>query len=191
MEIQHVDLLAIFRMLFIFAHVIAVITASAGIALGDYAILSQRRIDTNLLLKAGRIISVALSILWLTGLVIIWIDTQFEWPVLITSSKLIAKLTVVSILTLNGIALHSIVFKRLQANGFDTRRTALLLTVLGAISGVTWLYAVFIGLAKPVANLLGISGFLGLYFIALLMSILVALVLIKPKISIKLRESFS
>ncbi len=188
MEAQGIDVVEVLRMSLILVHVMAVVVAGVGIAFGDYAILVVRRMNISLLFEASRIISVALSLLWMTGLSVIWIDTQFEWEVLANSPKMLAKLAVVSILTLNGVALHLVVFKRLQTPDSDTRRTALFLTLLGAISGVTWLYAVFVGLAKPVAPLLGLSGFLGFYFVALLLSIAVALVLIEPKVAGRLIE---
>lgn len=186
MEFEGIDITAIARMGLILLHLIAVVIAGIGIAFGDYAILIKKKIDVQLLHTSTKIISIALFLLWLTGAAVIWLDTQFDLSLLTTSPKLLAKLTVVSILSVNGVALHLLVFKKLKSSGVNTRRMAHLLTSLGAISLVSWLYAIFVGLAKPVAPLLGYHGFLGLYGIAVTLGIALALVLLKRKIAMKL-----
>lgn len=183
MEILAIDLAAIARMTLILVHILAVAAAGAGIAFGDYAIFSQHRIDTRLLYKAGQAVTAALLMLWMTGLVIIWMDTHFEWAVLVTKPKLLAKLTVVTMLSINGVALHCIVFKRLSTAQNDALVAAKLPSVLGAISVVTWLYAAFVGLAKPVAPLLGYVGFMGLYFVVLIIGVVAALILMRPRLA--------
>lgn len=183
MEFQGIDILAIFRMALLFLHVLAVIAAGVGIALGDYAILSLRGINTRLLFNAGQITSLALLFLWMTGLAIIWVDTRFEWSVLIATPKLLAKLTVVTLLSLNGVLLHQFVFKRLNETQSKTQYIAKVLTLSGTISIVSWIYAIFLGLAKPVAPLLGFSGFLGLYCLILSVGFCIAYFLFKPKLT--------
>lgn len=186
MDFQGIEIAAITRMSLILLHIIAVIIAGIGIAFGDYAILLKKHIDTRLLYSSTQIISIALFLLWLTGLAVIWVDTGFDFSLLTSSPKLLAKLTVVSILSANGIALHLLVFKKLRCKEINTRRTAALLTTLGAISLVSWLYAIFVGLAKPVAPLLGYSGFVGLYGTAIMLGVAMALILVKRKVALKL-----
>ena len=186
MEPPVFDLMAITRMAVILAHILAVITAGAAIAFGDYAIFGGQRINIALLHKAGSVVIVTLGMLWLTGLIIIWLDTRFEWAVLIAQPKLMAKLTVVSLLSLNGIALHHLAFKRLQALQNQPMQSTKLPIILGAISVVTWLYATFLGLAKPVTPILGYAGFMGLYLALLAAGIATAVWLMGPRLANRL-----
>lgn len=187
MEIQAVELSSIARMALILVHVLAVAAASAGITFGEYAIFARRQIDADLLHKAGQAVTAALLVLWLTGLAVIWMDTRFQSVVLAANPKLLAKLTVVTLLSINGVALHRIGFKRLCGVHNDSLRAAKLPTVMGAISAVTWLYAAFVGLAKPVAPLLGYPGFMGLYLVTLAIGIAVALLAIGPHLALRLK----
>jgi len=186
MDALAIDLVAIARMTLILLHVLAMAAAGAGIAFGDYAIFARHRIDAGLLHKAGRAVTVALGMLWLSGLAVIWMDTRFEWAVLAVKPKLLAKLTVVTLLSINGVALHGVAFKRLSEVHSEALRAAKLPAVLGAISVVSWLYAAFVGLAKPVAPLLGYVGFMGLYGVALAAGIAMALLLMGPRLAHRL-----
>lgn len=183
MHAELFDISATARMVCIFLHVLALAAAGAGIAFGDYAIFAGRRIDSVLLHRAGQIVTTALLALWTTGLTVIWMDTGFDLAVLETKSKLLAKLTVVTLLTTNGIALHQIVFKPLCDVKSLPPRTIRLFAILGAISAVTWLHAAFLGLAKPFAPLLGYSGFMGLYAASLAIAIPAALLLMAPRLA--------
>ncbi|MBC3937087.1 hypothetical protein H8K47_17155 [Undibacterium sp. CY7W] len=189
MDVLTINFMAITRMFFMLLHVFAVVAAGMGIAFGDYAIFARHKTDANLLGRAGLAVSVALFVLWVTGLSVIWMDTGFVWAVLATKPKLLAKLTVVILLTMNGIALHKIVFKRLCEAQNEPLRAAKLPAVLGAISVVTWLYAAFLGLAKPVASLLGYVGFMGLYFFLLIIAIATALALVSPRLARRLTHT--
>ena len=177
-----VDFAALGHMFVLFVHVLTMVAAGAAIAFGDYAIFAHRNIDIALLRKAGFVVSLALVGLWLTGLTLIWIDTRFEWVVIAAKPKLLAKLTVVTLLTLNGIALHLVAFKRLSEPKYNVQHSAKLAALLGAISIVTWVYAAFLGLAKPVAPLLGYSGLMALYGICVAISITVAMRLVRPRL---------
>lgn len=186
MESPLLDMMAVTRMAVILAHIFAVITAGAAIAFGDYAIFGGRSINTVLLHQAGRVVIIALGMLWLTGLMVIWLETGFEWSLLIAQPKLLAKLTVVSLLSLNGIALHHLAFNRLQTLQHQPTHNTKLLVILGAVSVVTWLYATFLGLAKPVTPLLGYAGFMGLYLLLLTAGITTALLLMGPRLANRL-----
>lgn len=182
MTLEIVEFNALVRMFVLFLHVLTMVAAGAAIAFGDYAIFAHRHIDIALLRKAGFVVSLALLGLWFTGLTLIWIDTQFEWVVLAAKPKLLAKLTVVTLLTLNGIALHLMAFERLCEPKYEVQSSAKIAALLGAISVVTWLYAAFLGLAKPASALLGYSGFMALYGICLAIAIAVAMLLIRPRL---------
>lgn len=183
MNLHPADLASFARLGLILLHVLAVVGAGAGIAFGDYAIFAGRRIDAPLLRRAGQAVTAALGILWLTGLAVIWIDTRFEPALLASNPKLLAKLTVVTLLSLNGVALHRFGFPRLCGTPKDPSRAAKLPALLGAISVVTWLNAAFLGLAKPAARLLGYSGLMGVYFGTLAIGIAVASLVMLPRLA--------
>ncbi|MBC7778496.1 MAG: hypothetical protein H7125_00185 [Proteobacteria bacterium] len=157
------DITAALRTAFILAHVLAFTVAASAVAFGDFAIFGRRRVDLALLSKATQIVTFALIALWITGLAVIWLDTRFALAAMMSNQKLLAKLTVVTLLTLNGIALHRLAFPRFRLPQRDPGRAALLSSVLGAISGATWLFAAFIGVGRAVAPALGYSGFMALY----------------------------
>lgn len=177
------------RMALILGHVLAVGAACASIAFGDYAIFARRRIDGALLHKAELAVTLALLSLWTTGLAVIWIDTRFDWDLLAANPKLLAKLTIVMLLSMNGGALHYLGFPSLRTAHADPLHAARIPALLGAISVVTWLYSAFIGLAKPLEPLLGYSGFIQLYLIVVCVAIIVALVWMKPRLALRMALS--
>ncbi|MCW3780245.1 hypothetical protein [Defluviimonas salinarum] len=93
-----------------------------------------------------------------------------------------AKITVVAVLALNGAALHWILFPMLKGPRGGSRRCAVPACLLGAVSSVSWLYASFLGVAKPLASALGLSGFLGLYALALGLAMAGALLIVAPRL---------
>lgn len=183
MDLFGADMLPMARMLLIFIHILAIVAAGIGIAFGDYAIFSGEGIDTPLLRKAGKVVTIALCALWASGLAVIGIDTSFLYAELANKPKLLAKLTVVGVLTINGIALHFVAFKRFENSSSNTTNAMLVPALLGGLSAVTWIYAAFLGLAKPVAARLGYAGLMSLYGMAVLLGTIVALGLVKPRLA--------
>ncbi len=68
------------------------------------------------------------------------------------NEKLWAKFTVVSVLTLNGIALHYYSFPRVTSRrgllGLPTFEQ-ILVVLTGALSTTSWLFACYLGIARP------------------------------------------
>lgn len=189
MSLTIADPTAMLRMLLVYAHLLAMIGAGVGIAFGDYAIFARRRLDAALLRLATRSVTLALLALWVTGLAIIGIDTGYQWSVLTSQPKLLAKLTVVIALTANGAALHHIVFHRLLDRRRQPPGSQTLSAMLGAISLVTWLFAIFVGLAGPASGLLGYSGFMVLYVTGLAVGVTASLWLIRPRLGRRLANA--
>ena len=157
------------RMFLVLAHLGALMAAAAAVAFGDYALLGRHRIDSMLLGKASHAVAWALAGLWLSGLAIIGVDTGFAWAAILAKPKLMAKLTVVLLLTANGFYLHRVVLPSL----LDPRRAARPLAHVaaraaraGAFSAAGWSVAVFLGVARPLAPLLGYAGFMALFALA-------------------------
>ena len=160
---ENLDLIAVTRMGLILAHLLAFAAAFAAVAFGDFAIFRRRRVDTELLAKAANGVTLALTALWITGFAVILLDTRLDLAVLWSKPKLLAKLSIVGLLTLNGIALHRWVFPMFSQPQDDPHRAAFLPAVLGAVSATTWTFAAFVGVGKAVAPALGYSGFMSLY----------------------------
>lgn len=174
------------RLIALYPHLIACCVALGGILLSDAKfILSKGQLndaDRIFLLDLSRIVSLALLALWLTGLSIIAIDFAHwpSWNELLAKPKLIAKLVVVCVLTLNGYLLHRIVLptfaEQIPLATVETKRLRGMFA-LGAISGTSWLFAAFLGIAKPLTATLGLTGFLAMYAALMIGAISTALLL--------------
>ena len=183
---ENLDVHALVRMVCIYAHVLAFAAAFVSVALGDFAIFARQRVDLALLARSARNVTLTLAALWITGLAVVWLDTRFDPAAVFRAPKLLAKLSVVLLLTANGVALHRLAFPRFAQVHTDPHRAALLPTVLGAISITTWLYAAFIGIGRAAERPLGFGGFLALYLAALVTGVGLALVQIRPRLASRL-----
>ena len=108
---ENLDLTAVTRMGLILAHLLAFAAAFAAVAFGDFAIFRRRRVDTELLTKAANSVTLALTALWITGFAVILLDTRLDLALLWGKPKLLAKLTIAGLLTINGIATGDILGK--------------------------------------------------------------------------------
>lgn len=175
------------RTISIYLHLLAVIVACTGIAFGDFSIFGGKQINQDLLRKSTHAVACALGALWITGMVIIGLDSGLNLAALLEKPKLMAKITVVLLLTLNGALLHAWFFPQLL-NAGRVNVAINLAVILGAFSAVGWLFAVFLGIAKPLTPILGYVGFMVLYGLGLLLALLLAFVTIKPKLLNQITE---
>lgn len=180
------DSTAVIRMLTVYGHILACFMAASAIVVADLALFLRRRVDNVLLHKASNVVLLALAALWITGLVLIGLDTGFVASEIAAKPKLVAKIIVVSLLTLNGLALLHYAFPVFARRNANTRAAARMPTVLGAVSLVTWLYAAFLGLATPLAPAMGVSGFMAAYAVLVLVAIAVALRTVRPRLAMRL-----
>ncbi len=168
------------RSLLIFMHLAAMIAAGISSAFGDYAILRHRPVNRDLMVKASRAVTWSLVALWVTGLSIISLDMSTVALTLAKAPKLQAKLTVVLILTANGFLLHRYTLTALGGRKRPTEQQVKVAAILGAVSATSWGYAMFLGVAKAWAPILGATGFLLLYFLGLAFGIAVSLRWVRP-----------
>lgn len=183
------DTSALLRMLALYTHVLACFAAAASVLLGDVAIFMPKRVDRVLLRKASRLVGLALGALWISGLLLIGIDTGFDPVVIADKPKLLAKLSVVLLLSLNGWALHRWAFPLLASPQEEPHKAAGLPALLGGISSASWLFAAFLGVAKPLAIVLHYPGFMALYGASLLLAVGVALSLGRQRLARQLLVS--
>jgi hypothetical protein len=185
--VDTLDIAQVARMGFILAHLMAFALAAVGIALGDIAIFRGQRVDAALLAQASRVVKAALIALWLSGALVVWLDTRFDPATLLAMPKLLAKLSVAVALTANGALLHLLVFPRLGDPAPATpHKLATWASMLGAVSLSSWLFAVFVGVGKPVASMLGYGGFMLVYAAVLGVAVAVSLATMRPLLAARL-----
>lgn len=172
----------VFRLLLVLGHLLAFAVAITVILREDYALLVKKQIDPAAIKETSKTVFWGLLTLTITGAGIIWIDTGFDLAVLASKSKILAKLTVVGVLSLNGAVIHYLAFP-----AFKSRKSLLhfvpKLSVLAAISVVSWMYAAFVGIAKPLSSMLGYRGFIEVYVVLLVWGILLSLIVSRPLLS--------
>jgi hypothetical protein len=109
-------------------------------------------LDHLLTLKAT--ITVALAVLWLTGLALVSLDIIANGWGALANPKLQAKIGIVVLLSVNGGLIHARVIPALMQSGslmkldFRARTIAIF---AGSVSGVSWFYAVMLGVGRPLA----------------------------------------
>ncbi len=181
-----IDPVATSRMFMIYLHLLALAGAASAVAIGDYAIFGRERIDSGLLQRAAVFATIALAVLWATGVAIVVLDLGLDFDALLGKPKLLAKLTVVAVLTINSLALHLVAFPTFRSSHDDALKAATLPSVFGAISASSWIYAAFIGVAKPLTNAFGYSGFIALFVVILVCAVTMAVVLVRPRLASRL-----
>ncbi len=179
------------RMFLVLGHLFALLAAAVAVAFGDYALLGGKQIDNGVLRKASSGVALALAALWVTGLGIIYVDTHFAMALILAKPKILAKLTVVGVLTLNGMFMHAKVLPSLERR-FSAERAvgvAAWATVAGAVSAAGWGYAVFLGVARPLTPILGYQGFIALFVLAVLGACVVSARLVRPALARRLIDA--
>ena len=130
-------------------HLAGLIMGLGGAILADFTTLTRgviRPVSAYTVHQVeflSRIVSIGLTLLWLSGMAIIWLNTNAH-PEYITNQKLWAKVAIVAILTVNGFAVHRLVLPHLRNSLgyrlFDDVSTAYIakMTLVGAFSFVSW-----------------------------------------------------
>lgn len=158
------------KTLLVYAHLIAACIAVGILMIQDLALLKLRGrpMSTEIIAelhKNADIVFVALVALWITG---IWLVAHgyLDNPAYIMNQKLWAKFTVVSILTINGLFLHFYSFPRLTSpKGFLGHQGSeqLCMVVTAVVSVVSWLYACYLGIARPWNNVAPYAYVMAIY----------------------------
>ncbi len=170
------------KTLLVYAHLIAACLAVGVLLIQDLVLVKWqgRAMDIeaieNLQRNSG-IVGLALVALWVTGLIIVSIGF-IDNPAYLMNQKLWAKFSVVSILTINGLFLHFYSFPRLMApQGFLGANTMgqFVTLVTAVVSLVSWLYACYLGIARPWNNVATYAYVMTIYIVIFIVSLLVAL----------------
>lgn len=144
------------KTLIVYVHLIAACVA-VGILLMQDLVLAKTggkplsEIAVKELQQAAKIISLALGVLWASGLTLVligYIDNPQEY---LMNQKLWAKFTVVAVLTVNGVVLHHFSFPRVVSSGGILglgKIEKVLVMLTGCISTTSWLFACYLGIAR-------------------------------------------
>lgn len=129
---------------------------------GDSAGLSDHQHVESL----QKTVSLALAVLWVTGAAIIAMDVSAKGLGYFANPKIQAKIALVVLLTMNGVLLHTTVLPLMHKAGSLLNLALsqrLLALFAGTLSAVTWFYAAFIGVARPLAWKYSLVELLGAY----------------------------
>ena len=155
-------------------HLSGLVMGLGGAVLADFLILFQavlrpvRQQTIELAHGLARIVFAGLGLLWISGAALVYIRFSAD-PHFIMNEKLWAKVIIVSILTINGIAVHRIALNHLArrsgAKLFDTGRPIEMagLTLVAALSSVSWFVPFVLGVATELNFKVKVLEVLGVY----------------------------
>lgn len=148
------------RLAFVYIHLLACCIALGSLLTEDAALLwnmVRGKEDKGRILSLHGIafvVATSLGVLWVTGGGIIVMDMFWRgdgWSYLL-NPKIQAKIIVVSLLSLNGGLLHWFAMPwMMRYHGLlgMTDKRMRVCTAIAAVSGVSWLYAAFLGIGRP------------------------------------------
>jgi hypothetical protein len=177
---------AIARLLLLFIHVTAFAVALGCVLREDAKLVSARPIDPPSLREAARLVRFALILLWASGGALIVFDTGGALLAVADNPKLLAKLTVVCVLTLNGIALHTVAFPALCGEASFGSHGAAVAAALGGISAASWFAATLMGIARMQARGFDYTDFMVAYAGIGAIALGFALLFVRPRLVRKL-----
>ena len=107
--------------------------------------------DLQRLINTKNTVTLALVVLWITGIWFVVNGVIDEPDKYLTNQKLWMKVFTVSLLTVNGMLMHSIGFTRLRPGAVFSEmmlKDQWLLLGMGVVSSVSWMFAAFLGIAR-------------------------------------------
>jgi hypothetical protein len=160
--------------LFVGLHLVGLCFGLGGATMLDFWILRWMRWGSlpgeiaRIFLFISKVVTVGITLLWISGLGFLAIYA-WESPDKLHNPKLWAKITVVIVLTLNGLVIHAHVLpgvlrdvSRPMLDGISGARTGIFL-VSGAVSGVSWYTAFALGLMRELNGTVSATLLLGLW----------------------------
>lgn len=163
----------------VFVHLYAFAFAIVMIVSEDVKILISKKIVVTELHSLASKVTHMLIILWLTGIGLLAMKPGLNIEMILANSKLAAKITVVSVLTINGLLLHLLVFPNFSTRK-KAKRIVALACVLTAISTTSWIYASLVGAARVIAPLMSYEHYMTVYLTALAFSLFISLTIVYP-----------
>jgi len=135
----------------VYIHLLSSAIALATVLQADLRIV-KGRVAPRVLRRTAKLTMLLLAALWVSGLLIIYVDTGFSIAALAGSPKLLLKLLAVLVLSFNGVLLHYLSFPVVVKRDRLSIAQTVLLATTGAMSTSHWLLAAFVGVASPLAQ---------------------------------------
>lgn len=177
------------KALIVYVHLLA--TAFALVELLKFDFQMLRKLNQPLSIAARKqlrrvrvTISLALAVLWVTGIGLVVSSALVAPDSTWANEKLWMKVITVLLLTLNGILVHRVASRWLAPGLVVSEMPPLqqqLLLVMGTVSTVSWLFAAFLGIARTWDNTARIEELLALYGTLLIGAIVVLNVLLAAR----------
>jgi hypothetical protein len=177
------------RQALLYGHIIAFALALATILKEDVRLMRAQCIDSASLLATAKLVKWLLLGLWVTGAPMVMMDIGNDVSLLLGNPKLLAKLIVVGVLTLNGFLLHLVAFPMVTGKPRNPNRAATIAATLGAVSTASWLYASFVAVARKVAPYFSLQDFVMLYLLALAIAVSFAILVVRDRLEPLLTSS--
>jgi hypothetical protein len=153
------------RLLLLYSHLLLCVFALQLVLSTDLRVLRQAVDGQGLAVVHRRVIRL-LAGLWATGVLLILVDQAIDPTRSLLEPKLVAKLTCVVLLTVNGVLIGRWCLPRIAAGGSLGGWESAGVMVVGAVSTCSWLMAAFFGIARPLKTW-PVQNTLGLYVAAL------------------------
>jgi hypothetical protein len=179
------------RQVLLYGHIIAFALALATVLKEDVRLVRAKRIDSASLVASAKLVTWLLLALWVTGIPMVIGDVGTDVSLLLAKPKLLAKLIVVGTLTVNGILLHLVAFPMVWGKPQNPAKAATIAATLGAVSTTSWLYASFLGAARPVAPYFSLYDFVIIYLSALAISVSLAILMVRGRLERLLKSSYN
>lgn len=171
------------KTLLVYGHLLATCVALGHVLLADHKLWHWRRepltpAQLAYLVETQRVVSLALLALWLSGMLLVLQGYLAEGVHYLLNQKLWAKLVVVVLLSINGILLHRLGFPLLKVAAYAVLPLPqrIRLALLGALSSSGWLFAAFLGVARPWNHVLPCLHVLAVFVSLLALAVAVALI---------------
>ena len=183
------EISVIARQALLYGHIIAFALALATIIKEDVRLLRSKRFNSASLLATAKLVQWLLVALWVTGVPMVMMEIGTDVSLLLGKPKLLAKLIVVGVLTLNGILLHLVAFPMVAGKPQNPSKVATIAASLGAVSATSWLYASFLGVARHVAPYFSLVDFVIIYLSALAIAVSFAIMVVRDRLERSLVRS--
>jgi hypothetical protein len=172
--------------LLVFIHLLATCIAVGVLLIQDFSLaraqgkpLAKPEI-VELKLSATRV-SFALVALWVSGIALVT-NGYLGHPDYVLNEKIWAKITVVFVLSLNGLLLHYYAFPLITTgkglNGLKLSQKTLI-ALSGSVSSTSWLFACYLGIARPWNFSITYGSMMLIYFSLIVITFVVACQCIK------------
>jgi hypothetical protein len=145
----------VIKLLLLFAHLLGTSMALGAIVATDIRLLGKLADDRVRIAPPNpfvmRLISMSLAVLYLTGATMIVLGLLDD-PNYLSNQKLLAKLVLVLVLSINALVLHRYTFPGLARGRRVARwtfRDFLRVAVPVSLSNSLWMFCAFLGIARP------------------------------------------